>query len=265
MPVRELHQFAGDPGVVAGFEPQLLPLIQDRPKAMLEVKGRTILERQVSALRHCGVRDVTVVRGYRKEHVVLPSGASGVRFADNDRFAETGELHSLLCGGRALEGPFLCLYGDIIFEPAILVRLLQTRADVAVVVDRAFHDTYRAGLAPTGTVLDLVVTATPPNGRRFLPSEGGSRVLRIGPEVPPMRWPFASSIMTRSFMRCARRAGTAMPATCSMRWSRRGWKRSVHDRWTASGRTSTTWRKRASGLMRSHGLGPRKKCRWPRQ
>jgi choline kinase len=38
------------------------------------------------------------------------------------------------------------LYGDIIFEPAILVRLLQTRADVAVVVDRAFHDAWRAGM-----------------------------------------------------------------------------------------------------------------------
>src|SRR5438128_2408732 len=53
--------FAGDEApraviLAAGFEPQLLPLIQDRPKAMLEVKGRTILERQVEALHHCGGR-----------------------------------------------------------------------------------------------------------------------------------------------------------------------------------------------------------------
>ncbi len=68
--------FAGDEApraviLAAGFEPQLLPLIKDRPKAMLEVKGRTILERQVGALRHCGVRDVVVVRGYKKERVSL--------------------------------------------------------------------------------------------------------------------------------------------------------------------------------------------------
>src|SRR5947199_3201047 len=178
--------FAGDEApraviLAAGFEPQLLPLIQDRPKAMLEVRGRTILERQVEALRHCGVRDVVVVRGYRKERIWLP----GLRFVDNDRFAETGEVGSLFGAERELDGPFVLLYGDILFDPAILVKLLQTKADVAVVVDRAFHDAYRAGLGLPAGPLDLVVTETPPNGRRFVAPEGGSRVVRIGPEVAP--------------------------------------------------------------------------------
>ena len=178
--------FAGDEApravvLAAGFEPQLLPLIQDRPKAMLEVKGRTILERQVEALRHCGVRDVVVVRGYKKERVSLP----GLRFVDNDRYAETGEVGSLFGAERELNGPFVLLYGDILFDPAILVKLLQTKADVAVVVDRAFHDAYRAGLGLPAGPLDLVVTETPPNGRRFVAPEGGSRVVRIGPEVAP--------------------------------------------------------------------------------
>jgi phosphoenolpyruvate phosphomutase len=178
--------FAGDEApravvLAAGFEPQLLPLIQDRPKAMLEVKGRTILERQVEALRHCGVRDVVVVRGYKKERVSLP----GLRFVDNDRYAETGEVGSLFGAERELDGPFVLLYGDILFDPAILVKLLQTKADVAVVVDRAFHDAYRAGLGLPAGPLDLVVTETPPNGRRFVAAEGGSRVVRIGPEVAP--------------------------------------------------------------------------------
>jgi phosphoenolpyruvate phosphomutase len=176
--------FAGDEApraviLAAGFEPQLLPLIADRPKAMLEVKGRTILERQAEALRRCGVRDIVVVRGYRKESVTLP----GLRFVDNDRYAETGELHSLFGAERELDRPFVLLYGDIVFDPAILVRLLQTTADAAVVVDRAFHDAYRAGMPLPPGPLDLVVTETPPNGRRFVAPEGGSRVLRIGPEV----------------------------------------------------------------------------------
>src|SRR5262249_26792468 len=77
----------------------------------------------------------------------------------------------------------------IIFERAILEKLLRAKADVAVVVDRAFYDAHRAGLeagpaSATGP-LDLVVTETAPNGRRFVPPEGGSRVLRIGPEVAP--------------------------------------------------------------------------------
>src|SRR2546427_238390 len=108
--------------LAAGFEAQLMPLIQDRPKTMLEVKGRTILDRQVTALHACGVQDITVVRGYQKDRVA----AASVRFVDNDRFRETGELYSLLRAREALGGPFLFLYGDIIFEPAILARLLAS-------------------------------------------------------------------------------------------------------------------------------------------
>ena len=179
--------FAGDEApraviLAAGFEEQLMPLIADRPKAMLEVKGRTMLARQVETLSRCGVRDVVVVRGYQKDRVSVPAGAARVRYVDNDRFAETGELYSLFQARAELDGPLVVLYGDIVFEPAILVRLLQTQADVAVVVDRAFHDAYRAGHMPSGP-LDLVITETPPNGRRFVAPEGGSRVLRVGPEV----------------------------------------------------------------------------------
>jgi phosphoenolpyruvate phosphomutase len=176
--------FAGDEApraviLAAGFEPALLPLIEDRPKAMLEVNGRTILERQIDALKRCGVRDVVVVRGYKKEQIAVP----GVRVVDNDRFEETGEAYSLFRAEGELNGPFVLLYGDIIFEPGILVKLLQTPAEVAVVVDRAFHDAYRAGVAMPPGPLDLVVTETPPNGRRFVAPEHGSRVLRIGPQV----------------------------------------------------------------------------------
>src|SRR5207247_3071017 len=97
--------FAGDEApraviLAAGFEPQLLPLIQDRPKAMLEVKGRSILERQVEALRRCGVRDIVVVRGYRKERISLP----GLRFVDHDPFAEPGAVGSLFGAARGLAG-----------------------------------------------------------------------------------------------------------------------------------------------------------------
>jgi phosphoenolpyruvate phosphomutase len=167
--------------LAAGFEPQLLPLTEDRPKTMLEVKGRTILERQVEALGRVGIRDVVVVRGYKKEQVTAP----GVRFVDNDRYAETGELHSLLRAEADLDGPCVILYGDIIFEEPVLEKLVRSQADVAVVVDRAFADTLRAGLPLPPGPLDLVITETPPNGRRFVAPEGGSRVLRIGPEVTP--------------------------------------------------------------------------------
>jgi len=167
--------------LAAGFEPQLLPLNADKPKCMLDVKGRTILARQVETLGKVGIKDVVVVRGYKKERVT----ADGVRFVDNERWETTGELGSLFAAEQELTKPCVIAYGDILYETAVLEKLVRTKADLAVVVDRAFVDAQRAGLPLPPGPLDLVVTETAPRGRRFVAPEEGSRVLRIGPDVAP--------------------------------------------------------------------------------
>lgn len=167
--------------LAAGFEKQLLPLIEDRPKCLLDIKGKSLLERQTEALADAEVRDVVVIRGYRKERLAFPH----LRYYDNDAYLETGEVASLFCAERELEGSVLVLYGDILFDRAILDRLLRSRADIAIVVDRAWID-QRAGLLPLAKPMDLVVTERPPRLRhRFLPSEAEDRLLRIGQRLAP--------------------------------------------------------------------------------
>jgi phosphoenolpyruvate phosphomutase len=164
--------------LAAGTDTQTCLPDQDGPRVMLDVKGKTILERQVESLQAAGIRDVTVVRGYMKDQVVV----GGATLVDNDRYLDTGEIYSLFRAESALAGPVVVLYGDIVFEQTVLERLLGTSADVAVVVDRSFPDLHRAGHA-AATRADLVVTDTPTAGRRWVAPEGGHRVLRIGPEV----------------------------------------------------------------------------------
>ena len=168
--------------IAAGFEEALMPLIEDRPKAMLEIKGQTILERQIRALNECGVKDVVVVRGYRKEQLNL----SNVRYYDNDRFRETGELVSLFLAEAEMSGRFLFLYADIIFDPAILEKLLKSQADLSIVVDRAWGDQAHTPEEMRTKKPDLVVTHQPPQtGYRFLPAAEGTTLARIGRQLPP--------------------------------------------------------------------------------
>ncbi len=163
--------------IAAGFDEALLPLTEDRPKAMLEIKGQTILERQIHALNECGVKDVVVVRGYRKEQISLPN----VRYYDNDRFRDTGELVSLFLAEAEMSGRFLFLYSDIIFDPAILEKLLKSQADISVVVDRAWGDHAHTQEEMRVKNPDLVVTHQPPQpGYRFLPTAEGTTLARIG-------------------------------------------------------------------------------------
>jgi len=168
--------------IAAGFEEQMMPLIQDRPKGMLEVRGQSILERQVRSLRRAGIGEIAVVRGYRKHSIDLP----GLHYFDNDRYRETGEVVSLLQAESFLHGRFVFLYSDILFDPGILEKLLRAEADVAIVVDRAWYDAFRSGANHLPQRPDLVMTSTPPvSHHRFLAEEGGSRLVRIGQRLPP--------------------------------------------------------------------------------
>lgn len=167
--------------LAAGFDERLMPLVTDRPKAMLEVKGKSILERQVDALQQTGVRQIAVVRGYKKEQMTLP----GVKFYDNDAFEESGEIESLLRAGAELSAAVVVLYGDILFDRAILERLLRSGDDITIVCDRSWPDT-RATRAKSAA--DLVVESpTPRRHHRFLEDEQVVRVSEIGALLDPAR------------------------------------------------------------------------------
>ncbi|WP_428541706.1 phosphoenolpyruvate mutase [Rhodopila sp.] len=105
----------------------------DRPKCMIDVRGTPLLFRLLGTLDECGVNDVTVVRGYRKQ--AIPT--TGITVLDNDAYANTGEAASLACALPRLEGETVLVYGDVLFRRYILDQLLASDADITVVVDSA--------------------------------------------------------------------------------------------------------------------------------
>jgi phosphoenolpyruvate phosphomutase len=107
------------------------PLTAERPKCMIDVRGQPLLRRLCGTLRDAGVSEITVVRGYRKEAIDLPSIAT----VDNDAYETTGEAASLACASDRLEGPCVLSYGDILFRRHLLDALLATEGDVVVAVD----------------------------------------------------------------------------------------------------------------------------------
>jgi phosphoenolpyruvate phosphomutase len=167
----------------AGFEKQLLPLIEDKPKCLLDIKGKTILERAVAALNDANIKEIAVVRGYKKEAIALPN----IRYYDNDRYEETGELFSVFCAESEMKGRTIVLYGDIIFDSTILEKLLKSPADIALVVDLAWRDQPQRGDAPSHINPDLVILADPPGSSylsRVVVGEDEHRVVNIGQHLP---------------------------------------------------------------------------------
>ncbi len=165
--------------LAAGFEEELLPLNEDRPKAMIEIKGRSILERQQNLLRSAGINNIVVAAGYKAEAVNIPN----VQVFQNPNYQTTGIAASLFAAAPALKGRVLVLYGDILFDRAILERLLVTPADAAIVVDRAWYDLFRTeGRSPEGADL-VIANERPVQSHRFLPSDEPVNILQIGQKL----------------------------------------------------------------------------------
>jgi phosphoenolpyruvate phosphomutase len=165
-----------------------LPLIQEKPKCLLDIKGKSILERQIEALHEYGIHDIVVVRGYQKDRINLP----GIRYYDNNRYDDTGELFSLFCAEKEIEGPFIFLYSDILFEAAVLEKLLKSQDDISLVVDRAWPEVFKAQSIRPAHPTDLVITRNPPqSGYRFLPlyskGEEQDTILKIGQHIDPQQ------------------------------------------------------------------------------
>src|SRR5262249_41355451 len=80
--------------LAAGNGTRMGRLTADRPKAMLDVDGQSIVERALDALAWCGIDDVTLVVGYQQERLRQHLGAR-VRFIENPRYRETNSLYSL--------------------------------------------------------------------------------------------------------------------------------------------------------------------------
>jgi L-glutamine-phosphate cytidylyltransferase len=149
--------------LAAGQGARLRPLTDDRPKCMVEYQGKPLIEHVAQALRHNGIRDIVAVRGHEPTALRCP----GVRFYDNPRYLVTNMVYTLFCARAELQGDVIISYSDIVYSKAVVARLLEADANVAVVVDEDWRrlwqermddpleDAETLRLDPSGRILEL--------------------------------------------------------------------------------------------------------------
>lgn len=118
--------------VAAGFEKNFWPLNSDRPKVMLEINGKSLLERQVEQLQIGGIGRIAVVTGYKHERI----RHDAIVTYHNADYKKTHILRSLFSAEPEMKDKFLFLYGDVLFEDYVLERLLKSKHDVTLAVRR---------------------------------------------------------------------------------------------------------------------------------
>lgn len=81
--------------LAAGYGLRMVPINAATPKALLEVKGQTLIERLILQLKEVGVEKIYIVVGHLKEHLEFLIDDYNVEFIVNKEYATTNSLHSL--------------------------------------------------------------------------------------------------------------------------------------------------------------------------
>jgi choline kinase len=116
----------------------LRPLTDDRPKALVDIGGETILLRALRLLAQHGVKRVVLATGYREDAIrhALANSPLPVECCHNPDFDRTQNSVSLaLCRAPLEKQSFFKLDGDVVFQPEVLTRLEQTEGDLGVAID----------------------------------------------------------------------------------------------------------------------------------
>jgi UDP-N-acetylglucosamine diphosphorylase/glucosamine-1-phosphate N-acetyltransferase len=130
--------------LAAGEGTRLRPLTVTRPKPMLPIAGRPILEWNLISLSKAGFKKAVIIVGYKQEEIISHFGRSykniSIEYVEQKEQLGTG--HAILMAERHVTGPFLAMNGDIItsgetiktlvsdwkrLKPKIAVKLVEVK------------------------------------------------------------------------------------------------------------------------------------------
>lgn len=125
--------------IAAGIGKRLRPLTDDKPKCLLEVGGKTIMERQLETLKLCGINNTAVIRGYQANKINF----ANIKYYENLNYQNNNILNSLFYAEPEMDSDLVVSYSDILYDKSVVEKLLEDQHDVAVVVDTDWQGYYK--------------------------------------------------------------------------------------------------------------------------
>ncbi|MGH7708762.1 MAG: NTP transferase domain-containing protein [Vulcanimicrobiaceae bacterium] len=122
--------------LAAGRGSRMGHLGDERPKCLVELAGRKLIELQIAALRRGGVDEIGIVRGYLAQMIDFP----GLRYFANERWAETNMVTSLAAAAPWLRsGAVVVSYADIFYRSELVAGLAAAAGELVIAYDRAWR------------------------------------------------------------------------------------------------------------------------------
>ena len=124
--------------VAAGIGSRLGDLTKDLPKSLIDVNGKSILERQIELFKKCGVNDIIIIRGPHKDKFNFEQ----VTYVDDADVVNHDLLGSLMTAEKEMYDDLIISYGDIIFDENILYQILNSSESTNLAIDYDWQKKY---------------------------------------------------------------------------------------------------------------------------
>src|SRR5262245_4399954 len=115
--------------LAAGIGKRFKAVTDHRPKCLIEIQGKTLLERTLTALGAAGVHEAIVVIGYRGEmiqqHIGSTYGGVQVRYVNNAQYTK-GAILSLWSAREDFDDDIIIMDADVLFPVALIARLVHS-------------------------------------------------------------------------------------------------------------------------------------------
>ena len=146
----------------AGMGTRLHPLTRTRPKCMVHVAGRPMMEYQLDSLRSAGVENCAIVVGYMADSArgYFGSDYRGVSlsYVENNDYAMMNNLYSFWLAKAEFDDDILLPEGDLVFDNNLLSQLTQIdEQNIAVVAHYRSHMDGTVILAKEGVAESMVL------------------------------------------------------------------------------------------------------------
>ena len=117
--------------IAAGLGSRLKKHTENLPKCMLDFGGKTLLQRQLESYKQNGIKDISLVRGYKKEKI----NYKDIKYFENKDYKNNNILNSIFYAEKVINGNIIISYSDILFDKSVVERTLKSVHDISVVVD----------------------------------------------------------------------------------------------------------------------------------
>ena len=126
--------------IAAGLGSRLMPLTKNQPKCLLKFKkNKSLLQHQIEVFRKNNLKNINIIVGHKKKEIQKLR----YRCIENKDYKKNNILNSLFSAKKIIKGNILISYSDIIFKSRLIKRILSSKSDITVLVDKKWKKNYK--------------------------------------------------------------------------------------------------------------------------